>query len=245
VVRAAKLIAAMRPALDAAVREALMHIPRADEPLSNLTPRVEFSSCISLPDTLLPIEKLKTTTLAEIAAAPCFIGNTHAFRAQLEALMKAPTLSDAARERKNLIAEAEASHRRVFVESLEQACAKAASAAGFGQVERSTGPLGDRRIIATDEQGRGIVTEIGTDRRGDVALASEIIGVKDNSCHKLMARFEEELERLGVEAGPPERRATHGAAQLSAAKEFLRKKVDTAVRRAQRLNQRLHGRVAQ
>ena len=159
--------------------------------------------------------------------------------------MQAPTLREAARERKYLIAEAEASHRRVFVASLEQTCVKAAAAVGFGQIERTAGPLGDRRIIATDEQGRGIVAEIRTDQRGDVALASEIIGVKDNSCHTLMARFEEELERLGVHAGPPERRATNGVAQLSAAREFLRKKVDTTVRRAQRLNQRLRGSVAQ
>src|SRR5260370_36989268 len=120
--------------LDAAARAALMHLAQADGPLSDLTPRLEFPTCMSLPNPLSPIEKLKTSALAEIAAAPCFIENTHAFHAQLEALMKAPTLNAAARERKNLISQAEASHRRVFVASLEQACAKAATAAGFGQV---------------------------------------------------------------------------------------------------------------
>src|SRR5437667_10678222 len=104
VVRAAKLIAAMLPALDAATRAALSEVDQANLPAPDLRPRLEFPERVSLPNTLAPIEKLKVEVLAEIAAAPCFIENTPAFHAQLEALMQAPTLREAARERKNLIA---------------------------------------------------------------------------------------------------------------------------------------------
>src|SRR5437667_6257706 len=79
VVRAAKLIATMLPALDAATRAALSEIDQANLPVPALRPRLEFPERVSLPNTLAPIEALKAAALAEIAAAPCYIENTHAF----------------------------------------------------------------------------------------------------------------------------------------------------------------------
>jgi hypothetical protein len=244
-VRAAKLIASLRPQLNEASRTALSQIDDASMRVPHLVSDLDFRQRVSLPDTLASLEKLKTATIVEIASAPSYIADADGFRVQLGVLMQTRSVDEATRERKKLLAEVQASHRSVFVTALEQACARAAVAAGFGTVEQTRGPLGDRRLIATDDQGRGIIAEIRTDPKGNVALASEIIGVKDNSCHKLMERFEEELERLGVQAVPPERRATNGIAQLAAARDFLRTKVDATVRRARRLNQRMRGKVAQ
>ena len=52
VVRAAKLIAAMLPALDAATQAALSEIDQANLPVPALMPRLEFPKRVSLPTSL-------------------------------------------------------------------------------------------------------------------------------------------------------------------------------------------------
>jgi len=98
-------------------------------------------------------------------------------------------------------------------------------------------PLGERRIVATDNTGRGIVTEIRPDRNGQILLESEVIGVKDNSCQSLMEEFDRALEAGGVQSRASDRRATGGVLQLASAREFLRKKVECAKRRLRRPTQ--------
>jgi hypothetical protein len=90
--------------------------------------------------------------------------------------------------------------------------------------------------VATDPAGRSLVTEIGTLPSGEASLTTEVVGVRDGSCGQILDRFDATLERLGVHAGPPQRRSTGGVCELAAARDLLRKKALGSVRRAQRLN---------
>jgi hypothetical protein len=92
-------------------------------------------------------------------------------------------------------------------------------------------------VIATDPAGRSLVTEIGTLPSGEASLATEVVGVRDNSCGQILDRLDAILERLGVHAGPPQRKSTGGVCELAAARDLLRKKALGSARRAQRLNQ--------
>jgi hypothetical protein len=194
------------------------------------------------------VEAFKAKTLAKLAAAPYKLNVEFApvIQQKLVEFQHAKTLADA--RAVQLDQAIESGHQQFFIATLTTAVAQAARNIGFTGVESSLGPTGVQRIVATDSSGRSLVSEItNTD---EPSLSTEVVGVTDNSCDKLLRDFEVALEEQGVR-GPSERKFNGGVPQLDAAIEVFNRKLKPAgsapvtlqrshhaEQRAQRLNQR-------
>ena len=232
---AARLIAQMQPTLSATAQALLARFTQAPSAQNLPVAAVlEFKKSFPLPDTLAPAEKIQVATLLQVASAPCLIENANLVQKQMQALQHSRTPEEAEESRSALLATLKDGHRQVFLRSLTEACTKAAFEVGLAAIEEKPGPLGERRLVATDNTGRGIVTEIRPDRNGQVLLESEVIGVKDNSCQSLMEQFDRALEAGGVRSSASEQRPTGGVSQLASAREFIRKRVECAKRHVRR-----------
>jgi ElaB/YqjD/DUF883 family membrane-anchored ribosome-binding protein len=114
-------------------------------------------------------------------------------------------------------------HRQVFMDNLTLSVENACLATGFLQVNVSEGPDGDTRIAATNEKGQAIVSEIREDGDGEPSLASEVLGVFDNSCEDILERFDEALAEQGVHVGGEvAEQHTRGQYVLDASRDFVR-----------------------
>lgn len=186
------------------------------QPLASLRPRLFNSS-----SAVNSVEAFKAQTLARLASVPFLVDVASApkIERKLTAFQQAKTLAEA--RAIQLVTTIETGHQNLFLETLAEACAKAVSAIGFSQITSSLSARGVRRIIATDAQGRSLVSEI-TDAE-QPSLATEVINVADGSCEKIIKAFEAALDHQGVR-GTASRRFTNGAIQLEAAREFVKRK---------------------
>ncbi|MGA3169348.1 MAG: hypothetical protein ABSF14_24880 [Terriglobia bacterium] len=200
---------------------------------------------------------VKLSTMVSLASTP-FRTLTQNLGPLFESLATAPTISAAREARSVLLKTVTTEHHRVLEKALVLACSKASIKAGFGELEVLRGPLGSLHVVATNVDGKSLVSEIRAgDAAEDPSIATEVVGVSDGSCVDLLNEFDKALEEEGVRSIPPERRHTGGVCQLAATCEFLRRKVlpsvkaprqggpsllsdraQNAGRRAQRLSQR-------
>ncbi len=234
---AGALLAAAARGLSAAARTAFEFYSRQRSAgPSEIGPVPEFPKISALPLTLTPAERVQVSALLSIAAAPCLVDEPRAIAPSIEALAKASSLLQANQARSRLFSALEASHQRVFLGAVSEACSKAAVRAGFTQVETRRGPLGELRVIASDAVGRSLVSEISADSQRDVRLETEVVGVTDGSCHDIMNRHAEALLAEGIRSGPPARRPTGGVCVLPASWEVACRQAEARARRLQRLN---------
>lgn len=237
-VSAAVLFADAWRALSAAARTVYSQTAPVRPSISHATTaRPIFARpALLLPEPLSASDRVKVTTLHELATSQCVVEPQAGLRERLEQLHAAQTGPEALSARRALLDSLEQAHQDLFARALSEACALASSSAGFERAEtlRCGHVL---RVVATDSKGRALVSEIRPNAEGEYDLATEVVGVSDGSCHALLDRFDQSLEHLGVRSGPPQRRVTGGVCELAAARDLLRKKALGSVRRAQRLNQ--------
>jgi hypothetical protein len=119
----------------------------------------------------------------------------------------------------------ESSHTSVLRHALTLACTNAALKVGFGAVEALQAGNGTIRVIASDESGRALVSEISTAANGNPHIETEVLGVTDGSCNDMLDAYDRALEEEGVRSGVPRRKFTGGVCELGAAREFIRRKV--------------------
>jgi hypothetical protein len=241
-VLAARVFATAWRSLSTAGKQAYRRAVAAVPPEAAQAPKAipampAFRHSFALPKNLTAVEKVQVSTLLALATTPCMVESPGGLRQQLESLQSSRSLDEAERSQQALFDSLASSHRNLFEQSLGEVCAKAAVEVGFSQVEFDRSRPGELRVIATDPAGRSLVTEISTLPSGEASLATEVVNVRDNSCGQILDRFDATLERFGVHAGPPHRKATGGVCELAAARDLLRKKALGSVRRAQRLNQ--------
>jgi hypothetical protein len=117
----------------------------------------------------------------------------------------------------------ESEHQPLVTQSLSLACQQASLKVGFASIQTSTAADGTLRVIATDDRGRTLVTEIGTAIDRETTIATEVIGMSDSSCGQILDEFHQALAEAGVQSSPPERKSTGGVCELEAAKEFIRR----------------------
>lgn len=119
----------------------------------------------------------------------------------------------------------ETSHQGVVVEQLVVACTRAALKVGFEPVQSTTTIVnGTVRLIASDQTGRSLVTEIATNPDAAIPMATEIIGSSDSSCETILDAFEAALAEEGVTTAPPQRKFTGGMYELEASRDFIRQR---------------------
>lgn len=201
---------------------------------------------------LPPADQMRVSAMLSLVAGPYVVEKPMALEQPLAALLSATTVAETHEAQKALTETVRAGHQQLFTRGLTHACAKACEKIGFSDVETTLGPLGEVRVIATDSKGRSLVAEVQKAKNGDPALAAEVVGVRDGSCHEILDAFEKALAVQGVRYTAPRRRSTGGVCQLQAARDFIGKRVGRKAeakpalvgdshdgqRRAQRLNQK-------
>jgi len=182
------------------------------------------------------VEAAKVEALQEAAAYQ--VEESEALEAPMRALQQAST-AEAARQAKNkVMATLETEHHRLFTERLVGACTRASKKAGFPNVETETRPGGVTRVVATNEAGHALVSEVEASPDEEPSLATEVVGLRDGSCTEMLDAFDEALEEEGVRASTPHRTFTGGVCELEAAKAFVQRKVRRNGRRKARSSQK-------
>jgi len=195
---------------------------------------------------LPPAAAVRLSGLLRLASSPYVVQKPALVEQRLSALLGAVTVEEAVAARRALLQTVRAEHRQAFIGAVAQACSNAARQIGFERVEVSPGRRGELRIIAANNLGQALVTEIHPNNNHDPWLAAEVVGVRDGSCGQIMDAFEKALASQGVRYAPPRRKPTSGVCQLEAAREFLARgerpssvsRDSTARRRALRLNRK-------
>lgn len=172
---------------------------------------------------------LSITEAAQVAglvAANIYItANPQTIEQNWTPLKSATSLESAKVALGNFIEQLEVNHHQVIVDNLVVACHNAALKIEFKPLESSTNVVnGTVRLIASDDTGRSLVTEIATNSDSPVQMATEIIGSSDGTCEQTLDAFEAALKEEGVTYASPERKFTGGICELEAAKEFVRKR---------------------
>jgi len=112
--------------------------------------------------------------------------------------------------------------RMVAVDAIVAACSAASLAAGFPEIELR--PVSDKlvRLIALNAASQALVSEVHIDEDG-ASVATEVVGVRDGSCARILDKFDGALEAAGIRSAAPQRKFTGGIAELAGAKETLRR----------------------
>lgn len=230
-VLAASLISSLLRGLGSAVREAHRAYARPPEalwPVAALRDEHHArhrEAAVRLTSSgLSPVEAARVALLSGIAETPFVVAPNVSVEADLRAVRAAATVAEVERAGRVLLSRLEAAHQQVFTGALVVACSNASLKTGFGSVETAPGVAGGVRVIATDPAGRALVTEIsgGEDAQ---SIRTEVVGVSDGSCQRILDAFDKALEEEGVRADAPRRAVTGGVCELEAAQDFVRRKL--------------------
>lgn len=170
------------------------------------------------------MDEIKAETFGALASTPLYTSNEDALKKKMSVLERAKTLDDVREAARDLSGFVESDHQKVFGEAIRLAGERASSQMGFTQFTPLPNGIssGQIRFAATDVLGRTLVTEISVRVDGDVRIDTEVLGVSDDSCHRLLDEFHDALRREGVDiSGPPKRESTGGICTSTAAKEYL------------------------
>lgn len=172
------------------------------------------------------VESIRRATLGAIAETPALVADAAILYAPIQQLVEARSSAAVLRARDKLIQVVEACHNKVFGELVRNAALAAFRKIGLTAVEVTSTLDTNLRMVAHDESGRTLVTEIDTNPDHEPSIATEALGVCHGASHALLEAFDQALEAEGVRAGvPPSRKKTGGVAQLEAAREFVRRPV--------------------
>jgi hypothetical protein len=167
-----------------------------------------------------------TDRLIAITTARLFpASNPQVLEQGIQTVMSSPNAASLQATQRQLLT----SHQSAFTEHLVLAVQSAASAVKFQHVSVTNAPDGTVRAIASDGKGRTLITEIGTSIDRPPTLATEIIGVSDESCHPILDGYDRALAEAGVISSPPERKFTGGICELAAAKEFVQQPIKPVI----------------
>lgn len=172
----------------------------------------------------LPVtERLKVETLVQAGALRVAPGAS--FNQPLRALQQATTLEAAQQAQQQLLGVLEAGHHHLFTQQLVQACSNAALKVGFPTIETTYLSGGRVRVVSENEAGQALVTEIQAKPDREPSLATEVVGLHDGSCQPVLDAYDAALEAEGIRAGAPHRTFTGGVCELTATRDFVRRKV--------------------
>ena len=131
--------------------------------------------------------------------------------------------------------ELEHAHTKLFTSAVAHACARASVISGFPDVTIKPLPQSECvLVIAKNQSGQGLVSEISVNKMQQINTATEVIGIHDGSCEGVINRFNAEIKRLGVKFSSDSTRPTRGTVQNGA---NLAEKQKHEVERTRKLNQ--------
>lgn len=172
------------------------------------------------------LETLKTEAFRQLAAQPFLVANQTELKTSLKAIDQAKSLVELKTAHQTAVATVESGHQQIFMTALIEAGKNATLKTGFQKLESLPSPLPSvARFAATDALGRTLITEITAPVGGDARVETEVVGVSDGSCNRILDDFDNALEAEGVRSQPAERKFTGGVCELAAVRDFLTRKV--------------------
>jgi len=169
-------------------------------------------------------ETLQISTLLRVSQLQ--VESPQLVQEALQPLISAPSLRMAQQASQKALEQLHQSHHNLFVQQVTQACTQAAIQVGFTQLVQTPTLVGDTiRLVAKDDMGKSLVTEIQVNPNQPVDIATELIGTSDRSCEKILDAYDQALTAAGIKSAPPERTFTGGICELAAAREFIRHQV--------------------
>ena len=186
--------------------------------------RSEFKALVPDLGPLASADDAKKVVFSALASSPFYMTDENGFKERIAALERSATIEEVRSAASGISEFLETGNQKVLAEAIRMACERASNRIGFTRFEAIPVPVSSTqvRFAATDALGRTLVTEISAPLDGDVRVDTEVLGVSDDSCHKLLEEFHEALRREGVDiAGPPTRESTGGICTSAAAREFL------------------------
>lgn len=208
-------------------RAEMEQLDATHRPLSAIRQHHETMRSVQAKENLSAVETTKLELLQQ-AAAYHVEPSSDALDAPMRALQQACTSEEARLARDQVVAALETEHHRLFTERLVTACTRASVEAGFPTIETQTRPNGLVRVVATNEAGHALVSEVEAAPDAEPSLAAEVVGVRDGSCNAMLDAFDEALEEEGVRAATPRRTFTGGVCELAAARAFVQRKLRAA-----------------
>ena len=155
-----------------------------------------------------PVDAVKSATLAALAKTALVVARVDV-DVPLQQLMSARTAAEASADQRKLVQAAKASHQRVVLDALSVACEKASVESGFGRFEAIPSAFADtRRVVASDEAGRTLVSEVRANAAGGIDVSTEVVGITNGSCHAVLDRFGQALSIQGVKSDESRRKWT-------------------------------------
>lgn len=95
--------------------------------------------------------------------------------------------------------ELNAGHTTFFTSTVASLCKTASITCGFHNVSVKQRANSDTLLVtALNDKGEGLISEICVDKNHMVNTTTEVTGIHDGSCTKVMAQFNDELKRMGV-----------------------------------------------
>jgi hypothetical protein len=163
------------------------------------------------------LQTRKADVLRTLAAAP-FLVDTTVCRPAVDAVVSARDAAALAAASTNLGRVVRREHRRVTERALTLVCQRAGEEVGFRPLTSAVATDGTLRLLSVDQHGRAMVSEIKHGENGMPSVETEIVGLGDGTCHKLMDRFDEAMAGHGVRSDALKRQDTGGVCRLASSR---------------------------
>lgn len=176
------------------------------------------------------VTRLQASALSTIAGAQqqLAVPQPEIITTKLQRLTSATTVEGAKEAAKAVFSEIYRQHTGEFVRGLTEAITGSAAVIGFSNAKVQSSP-NLIRIIANNPANQHLICEIEVGKTVDVL--SELVGITDGSCSKLMQQFEAELSKRGVSASEKEHTPTHGVPRMPYAQRLIKAKKMTGSQR--------------
>ncbi len=207
----------------------ILEVPSVASIRSNFGPLPSFSDSVRS-------SAAKAEYITALAKRPFLSSDTRTLTQKVRAFEASTGLWKVEAARADLEACVENEHHRLFTSGVETTCQRASIRIGFDRIETLASPIGStiKRFSASDQLGRTIVTEIDTAKDRDIRIDSEVLGVRDNTCHQILDDFHQALKDEGlIIGGVPKRKATGGWCSLAGAKLFETRRQESDAPNAQ------------
>jgi hypothetical protein len=108
------------------------------------------------------------------------------------------------------------------VDAIATACRTASAITGFTTIAVHRSSATDVRVVAIDGAGRALVSQVGVDALHRPHLTTEILGVRDGTCHEILDRFDAAMDAGGIRSVARRRSFTGGVCATAGARDYLR-----------------------
>ncbi len=191
------------------------------------------------------ITNYKLAFINSLSCAGYKIKDQKVIKEKIAEVLQTKNIKEFKKQADNLIVKIEQQHTGIIRDELTAKIKEASYENGFSDVKIIQREANCTIISAENMHGQALVHEIHVDNKtNQIDHKYEVVGVKDNSCEIITNKFQMSLENKGVYFTKSDKKPTGGNVVLPFSKEIQKqleqKKKNSAVKRAQKLNQQVN-----